>query len=206
MALDTAAREELQAKREANIVKKEEERKARVEEIKAFKAEQAKKRATAAEARAEELKKEEERLAKLAEVEKRREENIARRERERKERADAIKDDKIKKKRSKYSKADVLLLKEVYDQYDTDKSGTVSIAELQAALRQTALAGSSESMLNELDKNGDGSVDFGELLKVRGVEAATRRGRKRLQAHAQCRCTRPPCRAAPLPLRHQSRF
>jgi hypothetical protein len=67
----------------------------------------------------------------------------------------------------RYSKGDVLLLKEVYDQYDLDKSGSVSITELQTALVKGPLAGSTDSMLAELDKNGDGSVEFPELLKVR---------------------------------------
>ena len=97
-----------------------------------------------------------------------RQENIARKEREHEERAKALVERKKGggAKKAKYSKTDILLLKEVYDQYDIDRSGSVSVAEMQAALKMTALADSTEAMLTELDKNGDGTVAFSELLKV----------------------------------------
>lgn len=159
--------EELEAKRAEAIAKKEAARVERVEEIKAKKAEKAEERRKEEERQAEEKRKADEKKAELEALAKKREEAIAQKEAERKQRANEIKEKKKKKQSSKYSKAEILLLKEVYDQYDSDNSGSVTITEMQAALKDSNLVDSTESMLRELDKDGNGSVDFKELLKVR---------------------------------------
>ncbi|KAG8467710.1 hypothetical protein KFE25_006762 [Diacronema lutheri] len=160
------AADAMEEKRERNIRKKEEERAKRVEEIKAAKAVKAAERASEEAAKEAVRRQEAERQERLAETEKKRQDNIAKKEAEHKAKADALKERKGKKAKSKYSKSDVLLLKQVYDEYDRDKSGSVSVAEMQLALKSSALAGSTDTMLSELDRNGDGSVDFHELLKL----------------------------------------
>jgi len=188
------AADAMEEKRERNIRKKEEERAKRVEEIKAAKAVKAAERASEEAAKEAVRRQEAERQERLAETEKKRQDNIAKKEAEHKAKADALKERKGKKAKSKYSKSDVLLLKQVYDEYDRDKSGSVSVAEMQLALKSSALAGSTDTMLSELDRNGDGSVDFHELLKVRARpparwhSASTRAHARR--AHATARATR----------------
>jgi Ca2+-binding EF-hand superfamily protein len=91
--------------------------------------------------------------------------------------------------KTKYPRKDVVLLKAVFDQYDTDRSGEISMRELRHALnkqrremerhdgrdktleeRQAALGLHSfdfvESLFSALDANGDDKVEFSELLKL----------------------------------------
>lgn len=88
---------------------------------------------------------------------------------------------------SKYPKKDVYQLKAVFDEYDSDRNGTVELAEFMAVLkkkksaprpgekstlaaRQAAQGVSildlSENVFHEMDTDGDGCVTFAELLKL----------------------------------------
>jgi len=90
---------------------------------------------------------------------------------------------------SRYTKAEVLTLRQVFDDYDEDNSGTITVHELKEALemqrnekiRQASLskdlsirkravgvdiADLCEHLFEELDKDGDGTVEFKELLQV----------------------------------------
>ena len=161
----------------------EQARKANVEEIKRNKSEIATKRADARSVeemrKRGEARKEEERAA----LEKKRDANIKAREEQR--RKDSIANEKKGKassnQGSKYSKHDVLLLKKIFDDYDLDGNGSISIKELREALKgerrkqpaggakrkgSITLADLAEPLFYELDNNGDGSINFSELLKV----------------------------------------
>ena len=176
-ALATMA--DVAAKREAAIAKKEAERaeknKAIAAEKKAKQAEREEGKAKAAAAADEEAKKKEE-------VAKKREANVAAKEKERGGKGGA-------KKTSKYSKKDVFELKAVFDEYDVDRSGKVTLDEFTAALKKKKEASKprpgekstlaqrqsqegvsildlSEGIFHEMDTDGDGDVSFAELLKL----------------------------------------
>jgi Ca2+-binding EF-hand superfamily protein len=89
---------------------------------------------------------------------------------------------------SKYAKADVLLLKKVFDDYDKDGEGSIDIDELKQSLRQQKLdqqrrarLGSQhdrkqttgvhlvdlvESLFHEMDRDHSGYVSFSEMLQT----------------------------------------
>lgn len=182
---------ELLARREENIRKLESAHQAKIQTIKAEKAEKAKIREESSKRRASVVELEAAEKMKREEAAKKREENITKREEERKKMQE-IEDelqDKTRKQRSKYAKSDVMLLKQIFDEYDEDGEGSVSITELKKALhkqkeekaraavmsndlatRQAAtgvdLSSLIEPLFRELDKNGDGTVEFIELLRV----------------------------------------
>jgi len=164
---------DVDAKRQAAIDKKEVERKAKNEEIKAKKAEMQgqrdKAKASGDEEAAAAKKKQDEVNAK-------REANIKDRESKRNQ-----------NQKSKYSKSDVMLLKNIFDEYDKDNSGHISVEEFQNALRNKkrgprpgekstlaerqaaqgiSILDISESVFTEMDKDGDGQVTFEEMLKI----------------------------------------
>ena len=170
---------EKDAQRDANIKKKEDERKAKNEEIKANKAKlQAERGAKADEAAA----------TAQAEADKKKAVED--------KRAAAIKEKEGKRagaggkpKGSKYSKSDVIDLKKVFDQYDRDKSGAITLTEFSTELgrkkeasgpragekssreQRAAKEGISifdlaESTFHEMDVDGNGEVSFREMLKL----------------------------------------
>lgn len=89
---------------------------------------------------------------------------------------------------SKYPRRDVIYLKEIFDRYDVDRSGSIERSELDLALSKdkarfknvAAKKGLEErqaeqgyftvdfvdSIFRALDANTDGSVEFGELLRL----------------------------------------
>jgi len=178
---------DVQAKREAAIAKKDEERKAKNAEIMAKKKEAAAKREDDKKGAAEA---EETEKQKKEELEAKRNANIN-------GKADARaskNDDRAKAKaareaKSKYSKKDVFELKKVFDQYDKDGSGKVTLDEFGQAIKShqqknaprpgekstleqrqaqkgLSILDLSESVFHEMDTDGDGDVTFAELLKL----------------------------------------
>jgi len=181
-AMSTA---ELDAKRAANIAKKDGERAAKNEDIKQDKAKKQAERAGQLSAKE---KAEAEKQAKLADADAKRQENIRAKEENRraKEEANA---GKPKAGGSKYSKKDVLELKKVFDEYDTDKDGHMKLSEFTDELKKkkqraapkpgekstlqernaslgTSIVDLSEGVFHEMDKDGDGEVTFEELCKL----------------------------------------
>jgi len=165
---------DVQAKREAAIAAKEEERRKKNAEVKASKeakaGERSKEKEAADKAAAEEA-------AKKEEINKKREENIAK------------KQGGKAKNSSKYSKKDVFELKAVFDEYDKDRSGRISVDEFASFLKAKKAASAprpgekstlaqrkaqegvsildlSEGIFTEMDVDGDGEVTFAELLKL----------------------------------------
>ena len=182
---DTSGPSALDAKRAENIAKREALRNERNAAASA-----ARKEAGAGAARTEALKRQESeaaRQSKLA-LESQRAEKIAAREAARAAKA-AEEAAKPKAAKSKYAKSDVVLLKKIFDEYDKDGGGSIKLDELRAAMAEqkaqksrvdgskktlaerqaeagTSIADLVEPVFNELDKNGDGSVSFAELLRV----------------------------------------
>jgi centrin-1 len=63
----------------------------------------------------------------------------------------------------------ILEIKEAFDNYDTDKSGTISINELKEALLGMGIdakASTLVAMMNEIDKDKSGNIDFEEFFNV----------------------------------------
>ena len=115
---------DVQAKRDAAVKAKDDARKQQNEDIKAKKQAAAAGRAAEADKEAAAKKKKEEEKEALN---KKRAENIAAKE--------AGRNDKAKQK-SKYSKKDVFELKAVFDEYDKDGSGKVTLDEFSRSLKE----------------------------------------------------------------------
>ena len=183
-----AERELLAKKREANIALKAAERTKRAEELKQAKAEKA-----AARGQAELLKRQESetRRRELAEKEAKRAEAIAAKEAARREREQAKAAARAASGESgcKYAKTDILTLKKVFDDYDRDGGGEIDIFEFKEALKKrqeklvsydgrtktraerkaaegVSLLEVMEPLFEAMDRDGDGSATFGELLHV----------------------------------------
>jgi centrin-1 len=63
----------------------------------------------------------------------------------------------------------VMEIKEAFDNYDTDKSGSISINELKDALLGMGIdakASTLVAMMNEIDKDKSGTIDFEEFFNV----------------------------------------
>mmetsp|Transcript_39513 Transcript_39513/g.86189 ORF Transcript_39513/g.86189 Transcript_39513/m.86189 type:complete len:175 (+) Transcript_39513:66-590(+) len=60
-------------------------------------------------------------------------------------------------------------IKEAFDLFDTDQSGEIDLKELKAAMSSLGYESKNETiftMLSELDKDGNASLDFGEFLEL----------------------------------------
>lgn len=174
---------DIEAKREAAMAKKEEDRKAKNAEISARKKQLAAERSKASAEKEAAAKEEEE---KRASIDAKRNKNIADKEKGRTDKAAA---ESSRKNQSKYSRKDVWELKKVFDQYDKDKSGKISHYEWSQALQKhkadqapkpgekstleqrntskgLSIFDLGEGVFHEMDTDGDGDVTFPELLKL----------------------------------------
>ena len=167
--------DEIEARRAENIRRKEEERAKRNAAIreskKASSAARESERREKAEAEAAEQKKKEE-------LREKREAAIAEREARR-----------GGGKKTKYSKGEVMRLKQVFDEYDKDGSGKISMQEFRESLRTKhqqagpqvgkksslherqavkgiSIADLSEGVFHEMDRDGSGDVTFEELVHL----------------------------------------
>merc|ERR1711959_39764 len=60
-------------------------------------------------------------------------------------------------------------IKEAFDLFDTDQSGEIDLKELKAAMQSLGYESKNDTiftMLNELDKDGNASLDFEEFLEL----------------------------------------
>ena len=67
------------------------------------------------------------------------------------------------------SDAEVQELRDVFDAFDADRSGRISVEELSSAMQQMQLPverGKLVALMGEADTNGDQHIDFGEFLRV----------------------------------------
>jgi len=176
----------LEEKRAAAIKAREDARKKSMDETKARKVEAQKARETSACAEASRKEREKEDLAKKDELQKKREDNIRKREEDRqKQQREQDKVDSSKGK-AKYAKSEIVMLKEIFDSYDRDRSGSISQSELRDALVKQRDAQQRndkaknkppnkggvdllqliDPIFHQMDTNSDGTVEFPELLKV----------------------------------------
>lgn len=75
------------------------------------------------------------------------------------------------KKYEKYglNEEEVLEIKEAFDQFDGDHSGNIDTNELQSALGYLGMETNNQNlqnMMNEVDKNQSGSIDFDEFVEM----------------------------------------
>ena len=67
------------------------------------------------------------------------------------------------------SDAEVQELRDVFDAFDADRSGRISVEELSSAMQQMQLPverGKLVALMGEADTNGDQHIDFDEFLRV----------------------------------------
>ncbi|KAI9137157.1 Centrin-1 [Paraphysoderma sedebokerense] len=71
-------------------------------------------------------------------------------------------------------------IREAFDLFDTDGSGTIDSKELKVAMRALGFEPKKEEikrMISEIDKNGTGSIDFNEFLELMTGKMAERDSR-----------------------------
>jgi Ca2+-binding EF-hand superfamily protein len=64
---------------------------------------------------------------------------------------------------------EVLEIKEAFDLFDSDGSGSISVDELKQALRNLGIDARNQTlsnMMNDLDKNNDQNIDFDEFIDM----------------------------------------
>ena len=60
-------------------------------------------------------------------------------------------------------------IREAFDLFDTDGSGTIDLKELKVAMRALGFEPKKEEvkkLIAEIDKNGSGTIDFNEFLEM----------------------------------------
>merc|ERR1711918_304287 len=60
-------------------------------------------------------------------------------------------------------------IREAFDLFDTDGSGTIDAKELKVAMRALGLDAKRDEirrMINDIDKDGSGTIDFNEFLNM----------------------------------------
>ena len=68
-------------------------------------------------------------------------------------------------------------IKEAFDLFDTDGSGTIDAKELKVAMRALGLDAKKDEirrMINDIDKDGSGTIDFNEFLGMMTAKMSER--------------------------------
>ena len=63
---------------------------------------------------------------------------------------------------------DMAMIKEAFDLFDKDSDGTIELSELKAVMNDLGRSVSDEEleeMMNDVDADGNGSIDFDEFYK-----------------------------------------
>merc|ERR1739841_4578 len=87
------------------------------------------------------------------------------------------------KKRSELTEEQKQEIKEAFDLFDTDGSGTIDVKELKVAMRALGFEPKKEEvkrMIAEIDKDGSGQVDFMEFMDLMTVKMAERDPREEI--------------------------
>ncbi len=74
-------------------------------------------------------------------------------------------------------------IREAFDLFDTDGSGTIDIKELKVAMRALGFETSKEELrklVSQVDKDGSGAVDFKEFLQMMTSKMADRDSREEM--------------------------
>ena len=68
-------------------------------------------------------------------------------------------------------------IREAFDLFDTDGSGTIDMQELKVAMRSLGFEpkeGEVEKMVEEVDKDGSGAIEYGEFLEMMTSKFSTK--------------------------------
>merc|ERR1711900_26055 len=88
-----------------------------------------------------------------------------------------------KKSRNELTEEQKSEIKEAFDLFDTDGSGTIHAKELKVAMRALGFEPKKEEvkrMLSEIDKDGTGQIDFMEFSDLMTVKMAERDPREEI--------------------------
>jgi Ca2+-binding EF-hand superfamily protein len=79
---------------------------------------------------------------------------------------------------------EVLEIKEAFDLFDTDKSGEIDTDELKQALSNLGIDAKNQTlqnMINDIDKNSSGTIDFDEFIDMMTAKMSDKDTREDLQ-------------------------
>ncbi len=79
---------------------------------------------------------------------------------------------------------DVLEIKEAFDIFDVDKSGSISKEELKQALKNLGIDAKNQTlqnMITDLDADGSGKIEFDEFIKMMTAKTSDRDTKEDLQ-------------------------
>ena len=88
------------------------------------------------------------------------------------------------KKRSELTEEQKQEIKEAFDLFDTDGSGTIDPKELRAAMQSLGFEAKNQTifqMISDLDKNKSGSIDFEEFLDMMTARMSDKDTREDIQ-------------------------
>merc|ERR1711968_63004 len=74
-------------------------------------------------------------------------------------------------------------IREAFDLFDTDGSGTIDAKELKVAMRALGLDAKKDEirrMINDIDKDGSGTIDFNEFLNMMTARMGDRDSREEI--------------------------
>merc|ERR1712182_51385 len=74
-------------------------------------------------------------------------------------------------------------IREAFDLFDTDGSGTIDAKELKVAMRALGLDAKKDEirrMINDIDKDGSGTIDFNEFLNMMTARMGDRDSREEM--------------------------
>ena len=87
------------------------------------------------------------------------------------------------KKRSELTEEQRQEIKEAFDLFDTDGSGTIDAKELKVAMRALGFEPKKEEikkMISDIDKDGSGTIDFSEFLEMMTAKMSERDSREEI--------------------------
>ena len=82
------------------------------------------------------------------------------------------------------SKAEIAVIKEAFDLFDTDKSGEIDVNELKQALMNLGIDTKNQTlqnMLADIDKNGNANIDFDEFIDMMTAKMSDKDTREDLE-------------------------
>merc|ERR1711924_162488 len=92
-------------------------------------------------------------------------------------------------------------IKEAFDLFDTDGSGSIDTNELKVAMKALGMDAKSDEirkLINDIDSDGDGTIDFDEFLAMMTVSS---RVRTPVRTSSRCSSCSMMTRLAPSPSR-----
>ena len=79
---------------------------------------------------------------------------------------------------------EVLEIKEAFDLFDSDKSGEIDTSELKQALNNLGIDAKNQTlqnMINDIDKNASGTIDFDEFIEMMTAKMSDKDTREDLE-------------------------